>query len=43
MEILVALIIPINFSILVLIIRKNPKVDMIPAIFYASIFSHYMD
>ncbi len=34
-----ALAIPINFSILILIIRKYPKVDMIPAIFYAGIFS----
>ena len=36
---LAALTIPINFSILVLIIRKYPKVDMIPAVFYAGIFS----
>ena len=36
---LAALTIPINFSVLVLIIRKYPKVDMIPAIFYAGIFS----
>lgn len=36
---LVALTIPINFSVLVLIIRKYPKVDMIPAIFYAGILS----
>ncbi len=36
---LAALVIPINFSILILIIRKYPKVDMIPAIFYAGIFS----
>ena len=34
---LAALTIPINFSVLVLIIRKYPKVDMIPAIFYAGI------
>ena len=34
-----ALAIPINFSILILIIRKYPKVDMIPAIFYAGILS----
>ena len=33
------LTIPINFSVLVLIIRKYPKVDMIPAIFYAGILS----
>ena len=36
---LAALTIPINFSVLVLIIRKYPKVDMIPAIFYACILS----
>ncbi len=36
---LAALIIPINFSILILIIRKYPKIDMIPSIFYAGIFS----
>ncbi len=36
---IVALAIPINFSILILIIRKYPQVDMVPAIFYAGIFS----
>ncbi len=36
---LVALVIPINFSILVIIIRKYPKLDMVPAIFYSGIFS----
>ena len=36
---IVALAIPINFAILVMIIRKNTKVDMIPAIFYSGIFS----
>jgi len=36
---LVALAIPINFSILVMIIRKYPKLDMVPAIFYSGIFS----
>jgi DME family drug/metabolite transporter len=36
---LAALAIPVNFSILILIIRKYPKVDMIPAIFYAGILS----
>ena len=36
---LVALIIPISFSILVMIIRKNPGLDLVPAIWYASIFS----
>ena len=36
---LIALAIPINFSILVMIIRKYPKLDMVPAIFYSGIFS----
>ena len=36
---IVALAIPINFTILVVIIRRNPKLDMVPAIFYAGIFS----
>jgi drug/metabolite transporter, DME family len=36
---LVALAIPINFSILVMIIRKNNNLDMVPAIFYSGIFS----
>ena len=36
---LVALVIPINFSILVIIIRKHPKLDMVPAIFYSGILS----
>ena len=36
---LVALAIPINFSILVMIIRKNTNLDMVPAIFYSGIFS----
>ena len=36
---LVALAIPINFAILEMIIRKNSKVDMVPAIFYSGIFS----
>ena len=36
---LVALAIPINFSILVMIIRKNKNLDMVPAIFYSGIFS----
>ena len=36
---IVALAIPINFSILILIIRKYPNVDMLPSIFYAGIFS----
>ena len=36
---LVALAIPINFSIFVMIIRKNSNLDMIPAIFYSGVFS----
>ena len=36
---IVALAIPINFANLVMIIRKNTKVDMVPAIFYSGIFS----
>ena len=36
---IVALAIPINFAILVMISRKNTKVDMVPAIFYSGIFS----
>ena len=36
---LAALLIPINFSILIIIIRKNPHVDMVPAIFYSGILS----
>ena len=36
---LVALAIPINFSVLVMIIRKNSNLDMVPAIFYSGIFS----
>jgi drug/metabolite transporter, DME family len=36
---LVALAIPINFSILIMIIRKNKNLDMVPAIFYSGIFS----
>ena len=36
---LVALAIPINFAIYVMIIRKNSKLDMVPAMFYSGIFS----
>lgn len=36
---LVALAIPINFSILVMIVRKKSNLDMVPAIFYSGIFS----
>ena len=35
----VALTIPISFSILIMIIRKNPTLDLIPAIWFASLFS----
>ena len=36
---LVALAIPINFAILVMIIRKNTNLDMVSAIFYSGVFS----
>ena len=36
---IIALAIPINFSILVMIIRKNKNLDMVPAIFYSGVFS----
>ena len=36
---IIALAIPINFSILVMIIRKNKNLDMVPAIFYSGILS----
>ena len=36
---LAALLIPINFSILIVIIRKHPNLDMVPAIFYSGILS----
>ena len=36
---LVALTIPVSFSILVMIIRKNNNLDLVPAIWYASISS----
>ncbi len=36
---LAALLIPINFSILIIIIRKYPNVDMVPAIFYSGVLS----
>ena len=36
---LVALTIPISFSILVMIIRKHSNLDLVPAIWFASIFS----
>ena len=36
---IVALTIPISFSVLIMIIRKNSNLDLVPAIWYASIFS----
>ena len=36
---IVSFAIPINFTILVMIIRKFPELDMVPAIFYSGIFS----
>ena len=36
---IIAFAIPINFTILVMIIRKYPKLDMVPAIFYSGVFS----
>ena len=36
---LVALVIPINFGIYVMIIRKNSNLDMVPAMLYSGIFS----
>ena len=36
---IIAFAIPINFTILVMIIRKYPNLDMVPAIFYSGIFS----
>lgn len=36
---IVALVIPINFSVLVMIIRKYPHLDMVPAIFYSGVLS----
>ena len=38
---IVAFAIPINFTILVMIIRKFPELDMVPAIFYSGIFSGF--
>ncbi len=36
---LVALVIPISFSILIMLVRKNSNLDLVPAVWYASIFS----
>jgi drug/metabolite transporter (DMT)-like permease len=36
---LIALIVPINFAILVMVIRKYPNLDMVPAIFYSGLFT----
>jgi len=38
---MVALVIPISFSILVMIVRKNSNLDLVPAIWYASILSFF--
>ena len=38
---IVAFAIPINFTILVMIIRKYPKLDMVPAIFFSGMFSGF--
>ena len=35
----IALVIPISFSILVMIVRKNSNLDLVPAIWYASVLS----
>ena len=36
---LVALIIPISFSVLVMVVRKNANLDLVPAIWYAAFLS----
>ncbi len=36
---IIALAIPINFSILVMLVRKNKNLDMVPAIWFASLFT----
>ena len=36
---IVALVIPVSFSILIMIVRKNANLDLVPAIWYASILS----
>ncbi len=36
---LIALTIPISFSILIMLVRKNANLDLVPAVWYASIFS----
>ena len=36
---LIALTIPISFSILVMLVRKNANLDLVPAVWYASILS----
>ncbi len=36
---LIALVIPISFSVLVMLVRKNSNLDLVPAVWYASIFS----
>ena len=36
---IVALVIPINFSIFVMIVRKNSDLDMVPVMWYAAVLS----
>ena len=36
---IIALVIPISFSVLVMLVRKNSNLDLVPAVWYASIFS----
>jgi len=36
---MVALTIPISFSVLIVLVRKNANLDLVPAVWYASIFS----
>jgi len=36
---LIALLVPINFAILILIIRKYPNVDLVPALLYSGLLS----
>ncbi len=38
---LIALVIPISFSVLVMLVRKNSNLDLVPAVWYASIFSGF--
>ena len=38
---IIALVIPISFSVLVMLVRKNSNLDLVPAVWYASIFSGF--